>query len=355
MEKYLLVTISIIISSCSPKISTYVLEKNSPLQVNEKIVVYEKDQNKPEKSKVIATTKLGDSGFTTKCDYNTMLEIAKNEARKVGGNAIKITEHILPSVFGSSCHRIKADILKVENFESLNINDVKKDSLSAKAPIAVFKENNSRTNNYKKSKVLVLANAGFAFRVGGAPDGLTSEQEKYIKKLNSGSSFDISAYYLKDEVGGFGIKYNVYKSDGVLRNQPLTLDDGTVIRGDFSDDIKISYIGPSFIYTESQDAKLGEANLEVSMGYIAYQNNSKVIGVPVKITGSNLGMVAGMGYHFRITPNILLGGQVNFIGGVLKKIKMTYPDGTSETIKLGEDELENLWRIDLAIGAKFRF
>ena len=51
----------------------------------------------------------------------------------------------------------------------------------------------------------------------------------------------------------------------------------------------------------------------------------------------------------------MIGPQVNFIGGMLKKLKYTYADGTSETIKLNEEEYENLWRIDLAIGAKLRF
>ena len=46
---------------------------------------------------------------------------------------------------------------------------------------------------------------------------------------------------------------------------------------------------------------------------------------------------------------------MNFIGGMLKKLKYTYGDGSSEIIKLNEDEYENLWRIDLAIGAKLRF
>lgn len=354
MKKYLLVTISIIISSCSPKINTYVLEKNLPLKVNEKIVVYEKDQNKPEKSKVIATTKLGDSGFTTKCDYNTMLEIAKNEARKVGGNAIKITEHILPSVFGSSCHRIKADILKVESFELLT--EIKKDSLPKSNVIKVY--NDEKTTNIstgkKYSKFILNASVGAAFRVGATPDGLTNEQKEYIKKLKSGTSYDFSTYYVKNETG-FGIKYNVYNSDGLIANQSISLNDGTVIKGDFTDNIKISYIGPSMIYSQNEDSKVGEANMEFSLGYISYQNNSTIIGQPIKVTGSNLGAVGGFGYHFRIVPNFLIGGQINFIGGVLKRLKYTYADGTTETVKLNEEELENLWRIDLAIGAKFRF
>ena len=209
--------------------------------------------------------------------------------------------------------------------------------------------------SYKRPRFMFLANIAQSFRLASSPDGLNSEQKKYFKDLKSGLSYDLTAYYLKDGSNGFGIKYNVYQSSGTIRNQSLFLSDGTVISGDFSDDITISFIGPSFIISENQNSKLGEANLELAIGYISYKNDSRIIGNPLKITGGNLGMIGGMGYHFRLAPNFFFFFQMNFIGGMLKKLKYTYGDGSSETIKLNEDEYENLWRIDLAIGAKLRF
>ena len=135
--------------------------------------------------------------------------------------------------------------------------------------------------------------------------------------MKSGLSYDLTAYYLKDGSNGFGIKYNVYQSSGTIRNQSLFLSDGTVISGDFSDDITISFIGPSFIISENQNSKLGEANLELAIGYISYKNDSRIIGNPLKITGGDLGVIGGFGYHFRLAPNFLIGPQMNFIGGML--------------------------------------
>ncbi|MEM0578107.1 hypothetical protein [Flavobacterium polysaccharolyticum] len=209
--------------------------------------------------------------------------------------------------------------------------------------------------SYKRSKFLFLANIAQSYRLASSPDGLNSEQKKYFRDLKSGISYDLTAYYVKDGRNGFGVKYNVYQSSGTIKNQSIILNDGTVISGAFSDDISITFIGPSIILSENESARTGEANLELAIGYIGYQNDSKIIGNPLKITGGNLGMIGGMGYHFRLAPNFLIGPQVNFIGGMLKKLKYTYADGTSETIKLNEEEYENLWRIDLAIGAKLRF
>lgn len=358
--KYLLLIITIAFCSCSPKIRTSVSEKYEKLDDTYKVVVFNSKSELPSNFSKIGTTKIGDTGFTTNCDLVTILEKAKIEARKIGANALLITEHLYPNLLGSSCHRISADLLRIENTTDYIQPEIVKDS--------IILADNSKTvsndaviygpvyyGNSKTSKFLLLANVAQSFRLASSPDGLNSEQKEYLKKLKSGLSYDISAYYLKDDKTGFGLKYNVYKSSGTIRNQQITIEDGTTFQGDFSDDITISFIGPSFILTEDQNARTGEANLELAIGYISYQNKSTIIDSPLKISGANLGMIGGMGYHFRITPYFLLGAQVNFAGGVLKKLKYKYSDGSTETIKLEKEEFENLWRIDLAIGAKFRF
>lgn len=358
--KYLLLIITIVFCSCSPKIRTSVLEKHEKMNDTDEVVVFNAKSELPSNFSKIGITKIGDTGFTTNCDLSTVLEKAKIEARKSGANALLITEHLYPNLLGSSCHRISADLLRIENTAAYNKSVIAKDTLQSVDSLKVVLNEVASYNstNYavlKTSNFLLLANIGQSFRVASSPDGLNSEQKEYYKKLKSGLSYDISAYYLKNGGLGFGLKYNVYKSSGTINDQQITLNDGAIYRGDFSDDITISFIGPSFIITEDKHARVGEANLELALGYISYQNKATIMGSPVKITGANLGMIGGMGYHFRITPHFLLGAQVSFVGGVLREFKYKYEDGTTETIKLDEEEFENLWRIDLAIGAKFRF
>lgn len=357
--KYLLLLVTVIFCSCSPKIRTSVSEKHEKLNETNKVVVFNAKSELPSNYSKIGTTKIGDSGFTTNCDLNTVLEKAKIEARKNGANALLITEHLYPSTFGSTCHRITADLLRIENTADYSPSVVKDTVLLAVSQKPAVNESvvygPVYYDNSKASKFLITANVGQSFRVASSPDGLNSEQKEYLKKLKSGLAYDVSAYYLKEGRTGFGLKYNVYKSSGTIYNQQITMDNGETVTGDFSDDITISFIGPSFILTEDEHARVGEANLELALGYLSYQNKSTIIGNPLKITGANLGMIGGMGYHFRITPHFLLGPQVSFVGGVLKKFKYKYPDGSTETIELKDEEFENLWRIDLAIGAKFRF
>lgn len=204
-------------------------------------------------------------------------------------------------------------------------------------------------------KFLLMANLAKSWRVAASPDNLTAQEKKYYKELKSGSSFDIAAYYITNESSGVGVKYNVFRADAILRNQIIDFGNGNFVSGDIADDIKITFVGPSFIISDNASARLGEASMELALGYMGYRNDASVVGSPLKITGGDVGMVGGFSYHFRLRPNLLIGPQLNFAGAVLKKLKYTYEDGSTQTIKLNEEEYENLWRIDLAIGAKFRF
>lgn len=109
----------LILSSCAPKISTSISKNYSALDYREEVRVFGLQDPVPNNSEELGVLKIGDTGFSTNCGWDVVINKAKIEARKVGGNAVKITDHIPPSAFGSSCHRITAKILKVESFNDL--------------------------------------------------------------------------------------------------------------------------------------------------------------------------------------------------------------------------------------------
>jgi hypothetical protein len=114
----LIVAALIFFSSCNPKISTSIRRSYPPLDYKQEIVVIGLAHPEPENAEVLGQVKIGDTGFSTKCGYDIVIDKAKLEARKAGGNAIKIIEHKPPTAMGSTCHRITAKILKAENIES---------------------------------------------------------------------------------------------------------------------------------------------------------------------------------------------------------------------------------------------
>ena len=113
---FLMLTILIVLNSCNPKISTSLSKNYPPLDYKQEVIVIDINQQEPENSEVLGQVKIGDTGFSTKCGYDIVIDKAKLEARKAGGNAIKIIKHKSPDLW-STCHRITAKILRIKNIE----------------------------------------------------------------------------------------------------------------------------------------------------------------------------------------------------------------------------------------------
>lgn len=105
------------LASCSPKLSSSIQRTYAPLDYKQEVRVFDMEEEVPANAEKLGTVKVGDTGFSTNCNYSVVIEKAKAETRKAGGNALKITEHSLPDLW-SSCHRITADVLKIENIEN---------------------------------------------------------------------------------------------------------------------------------------------------------------------------------------------------------------------------------------------
>ena len=103
------------ISSCNPKITRNITNAYPALDNMQEVIVFDMEHTAPQEAEILGEVKIGDTGFTTNCSYEVVMNIAKQEARKVGGNGIKITKYTPP--FGSTCHRITAQVLRMENIE----------------------------------------------------------------------------------------------------------------------------------------------------------------------------------------------------------------------------------------------
>ena len=106
-----LILLCFLLKSCSPKTSSSLIKTYPALGYEETVTIIELNEKSPENAEILGEISVGDTGFSTKCNYETVLDKAQLEARRVGGNAIKITKHKKPDLW-SSCHRIKATILK---------------------------------------------------------------------------------------------------------------------------------------------------------------------------------------------------------------------------------------------------
>lgn len=128
MKQYLFILFTVLfLFSCSPTITTKIYKHENPLDYNKNIYMLSIFDNMPDSTDEIGETKIGDSGFTTKCDFDYVLECARLEARKSGGNILKLLELNSPDRW-SKCYRLKAKILKNSNYKEVK-DTTTKDSL----------------------------------------------------------------------------------------------------------------------------------------------------------------------------------------------------------------------------------
>lgn len=117
--KIIMLFIVVFMVSCSPKI--YKSKQNPHLADNEAIIVIQ-NQKLPENAKKLTIIRVGNYDASFDCSYENVIEISKTSARKAGGNIIQIIEYKAPDAF-STCHRITANIYKLNNIESYNLTD----------------------------------------------------------------------------------------------------------------------------------------------------------------------------------------------------------------------------------------
>ncbi|WP_166963864.1 DUF2846 domain-containing protein [Yeosuana marina] len=117
-----ILSVGFLLHSCSPKIRSSLTDtKFSTIEDNTQIFILGVNEKIPESSKFVGDLKIGDSGFSTDCGYETVIENAKLTAKKSGANLIQLIEVKKPN-FGSTCYRIKAKMYR--NLETEKLIDL---------------------------------------------------------------------------------------------------------------------------------------------------------------------------------------------------------------------------------------
>jgi hypothetical protein len=106
-----LILMTLLFGGCASTIRTTSTSYYPPSPNNEPIIVYGLNDAIPSNAKNIGTIKIGDSGFSADCGWNQVIEKAKRECRRIGGNGIKLVSVYEPD-FSSTCYRITAYVIR---------------------------------------------------------------------------------------------------------------------------------------------------------------------------------------------------------------------------------------------------
>jgi hypothetical protein len=285
-----------------------------------------------------------DSGFSTGCGYDQVVELARAEVRKAGGNYLYISSHRPPDVI-SSCHRIVGTIFLVDTWSPLgdasgdsgdssgtsDLTDTS-DYTSASArstfdisPNTQFKYGIDREKLPSRSHDLPNSreafDVGYSYRTGeaaqysgGSSDA--SNWHEFIKSMRSGIAVNASfTGFRPGHLAGMGLRlgFNHYDSS---------------VPG-LTDELYTCYFAPE-VLVRVPGRKAGNAWIfGASLGYVQYWESVK--GLSIIVPGYKTTIDAG--YDIRITHGLSLGFRISLVAGVayLSAGKSSY-NGDNESL-----------------------
>ncbi len=113
MTKVLFLITVVGLTSCSPKITSNFTNAQPKLSIDEKVALLDIGHKLPKNISKVGTIRFQDSGFSTDCSFNSLMNQARIEARKNGANIVKVIDKKKPGLW-SSCYRLKIELYKYD-------------------------------------------------------------------------------------------------------------------------------------------------------------------------------------------------------------------------------------------------
>jgi len=314
--------IASMLSSCSPKVVTNIVKTYPPTNPN-KVAVYEAYDSVQTAAEQLGTLKVIDGGLTIDCGLDRMLNIAREETAKAGGNALKLTDHRFPDIFGSSCHRLYGVILNIA------------DTLAVDRQLDIDLHENGYF--YKQMPTQAAVNKqrempNDLFRVSYGPSWLVSKYYAPDRVYNSRAGWEGSFSYehVWKKCCGFGIDMSLFRTD---------FDNGD-FHTNSKYDLMLFYLGPSFVMNVKASKKW-QYNTAIGLGYASYNENSDY-------SEGGVGFMLRAGMDYCLTKHFGIGVDVNIETATFKR-----PDNADGYLQSGE--MYGFRRLNMLAGLRYFF
>lgn len=171
---HLLLIFALFFSGCSPTITKQIWNTYPP-NPNDSIKVYELGQDIDYKYEDLGIIKLENEDFSGLSNYKKVIDFAKNEARKIGGNAIKILDHINPQAemvgFGvvfTTTHNIVFKVIKVSEEKRQTENHIQDSTtLNKNAILYFYEQKNAYASHFNRPSLVesMAFNMGYGYQI----------------------------------------------------------------------------------------------------------------------------------------------------------------------------------------------
>lgn len=335
-------TATLLLSGCSPKVYTSIQHGYPARPEGSPVQVYELGDTLPGNAERIGTFRITDTGFSTACSYDRVVELAKAEANNEGGNCLYLIDHKFPNLF-STCHQIQGWILQLSdslfwaNYEdNLRVQTGRTllyenswepaSAASARAATECSAANNrSAADNRPAQRNRPARKTRSVTSESGRPHAEPLHKSGYSTlSFDAGYAFITSKYLLPDEyvsgnpqqgldIGlsyqwlwnsgfGLGVRYSGYFSSFTLQS---TSDDGKYsVRA--KDRLRLHYVAPELVLRQQIGRKwlFHEA---VGIGYVRYTEQMAELASGI----NGFGIHVILGIEYKLAKNVGLGFSVN--------------------------------------------
>ena len=329
----------LVFTACSPRIGSVITKTYPAMENNEPVEVFVYSTAVPSNSESLGVVNITDSGFSTHCDSLTVVEKLKQEARKIGGNAVLITEYVKPSFWGSNCHQMTATILRVFDFQSADRET------GSDAPQFVNVKT-VRPERMLPSKTLA-ANAGYGRRTATLNPDLVGFEREYIKGLMSGFAGDVSFNYYFSDYWGLGVIGSAFFAS---QNMYASSNSG---EGNLQTNDIIYFAGPALLLRMPLRNEKWTLICNWGAGYAGYTSKSTFLNDRSKMQGATFGSYGAFGVEYKIEKNLAIGLNCSSISGVLGSWTVT-TNGYKESYRTNNaKEKESLNQIQVLLGIRY--
>lgn len=269
----------------------------------------------------IGIVKVTDGGFATNCGLDRVVEIAKKKTADCGGNILQLTEHKLPSVWGSSCHRIEGRMLWMAD-------TVRWDSAHNAEPMVTV-INNTSTERIRKSKQTnkVATNTLYGSIGTGWITSKIYMPENTNGSIRTGLDWTLGYDWISKDNWGLGAKYSGYHSSCTIKDNNLG--------------VTMTYIAPQVVYKSAYKNWIFEEHF--GLGYFSYHESIAFLGG----TTSGLGYNFDLGAEYLISKDFGLCANLGYIGSRLSGMDKYLPEDSHT--------FGGIFRINLMAGIKMHF
>ena len=273
--------------------------------------------------------------------------IITREAQLIYCNINKLdTKEVLYSeiIHGQEVHK-SMPTYSVYNYVSLNKNTANSNIVSQTTKGKV------KDTTYKKFKLMVTG--GYASRNGKMPPNIGNDELNYLKDLNTGYFYGVSAGFYFNPNWGVGLKFSGFnsKSTGKLNVQD---DEGNNHRVPIVSNLKMNFFGPVVNYRIISPKNNTEVVFGISLGKLYYNDIGNINGIYTKMTSETIGVGMEVTGTYFVTESFGLSLHANLLSGSFSNMYFIVGD-YSDKIVFEDDARENAGRYEIGAGLVWAF